>query len=740
MKQAGGGLRIFSLLAMTALFACLVGAASLLSFVQEHGRAYAATDGLNAAQAVNTQAAAPTVYYVAILGLDTWTESSGALHVPSSDMTAVVRIDTVSGTVNLLTIPRDTEYKHMTTYFKSAKNLKCNQAFHNGFLSYVPRVTSHNSANYGAAVKKGAAASCKMLSHILGINITAYVAVDQYTLQTIVNKLGGVKVDIPLSITNYRLYSNGKLYTINPDKNGVGKTGVTKLNGHDAMIAARARKPYATRNQLTNELQHYYKKLTDYKGDYPQLLLGHEVWDSKQKKMVVSYYDFSDDSIRQFLDRRMLVSLMDAGLSRSEGAVSFFWDVLVSEGLVWTNLSKTRVTTLANSLARHKKAHSLVIYGASALTPFEKLCYDNGKKQYLIPLDASNMKHYAKGSGMTESQQSYHTKKAHEMAVRNVKQVAAVVKELRSGKPMLSGWGDETIYGAQVGDTITLNRVVYKVTSATKVTTVNVPSRANLIIPSKVKLNNNKVFSVVGVGSNGLKSSNGVIYKGAGSGKVTVWSIPSGKSAFIPASVVLNGKKYPVVGIGSNGMKKAGGVTYKAVSASRVTVASGKNKLIPASVVLNGKKYSVSGIGSNGMKKSKGFTYRAVGAASVSVKKAPNKASVIVPATVKLNGKKYKVVSTYAKAFSGSCIKTVTLGKNVKKIAAYTFKGSKAKKLILKTTLLKKSTVKNSLKGSKIKTIKVSVAKKQKKKTLKRYEKCFTKKNAGWTIENRKIS
>ncbi len=57
---------------------------------------------------------------------------------------------------------------------------------------------------------------------------------------------------------------------------------------------------------------------------------------------------------------------------------------------------------------------------------------------------------------------------------------------------------------------------------------------------------------------------------------------------------------------------------------------------------------------------------------------------------------------------------------------------SKATKLIVKSKLLKKNTVKGSLKGSKIKTVQVKVgAKKLNKKFIKAYKKIFTKKVAG---------
>ena len=116
--------------------------------------------------------------------------------------------------------------------------------------------------------------------------------------------------------------------------------------------------------------------------------------------------------------------------------------------------------------------------------------------------------------------------------------------------------------------------------------------------------------------------------------------------------------------------------------------------------------------------------------------KAKNKSSVTVPATVTIDGHKVKVTQIDAKAFTGSKIRTVTIGKYIKVIKKNAFKGSKATKLIVKTKLLKKDKVKGSLKGSKVKTIQIKVGKKSlNKKYLKKYKKIFTKKNAGRKVK-----
>ena len=64
------------------------------------------------------------------------------------------------------------------------------------------------------------------------------------------------------------------------------------------------------------------------------------------------------------------------------------------------------------------------------------------------------------------------------------------------------------------------------------------------------------------------------------------------------------------------------------------------------------------------------------------------------------------------------------------------FNKSKVKTLTVKSKKLTKKTVKNSLKGSKVKTIIVKVgSKKVNKQYVKKYKKIFTKKNAGKAVK-----
>ena len=117
--------------------------------------------------------------------------------------------------------------------------------------------------------------------------------------------------------------------------------------------------------------------------------------------------------------------------------------------------------------------------------------------------------------------------------------------------------------------------------------------------------------------------------------------------------------------------------------------------------------------------KVKGSTYTVTSASAgtVAFTKAKKAKTVTVPATIKINGKTFKV----------------------KKIKAKAFKGTNTRTVIVKTKYLTKKRVKGSLKGSKVKTIKVKVGgKKLNKKYVKKYKKIFTKKNAGKKVKVRR--
>lgn len=146
---------------------------------------------------------------------------------------------------------------------------------------------------------------------------------------------------------------------------------------------------------------------------------------------------------------------------------------------------------------------------------------------------------------------------------------------------------------------------------------------------------------------------------------------------------------------------------------------------------------------------------------TVALKSTKAKGTLTVPATVTVGGVKYKVTAIAPKAFFknkklkkvnvGSNIitigskafskckklKKVTIGPNVTTIGSKCFAGSKKlKTLTVKSTKLTKSGVKNSLKKSKVKRVKVKVgSKKLNKQYVKKYKKFFTKKNCGKKVK-----
>ncbi len=135
---------------------------------------------------------------------------------------------------------------------------------------------------------------------------------------------------------------------------------------------------------------------------------------------------------------------------------------------------------------------------------------------------------------------------------------------------------------------------------------------------------------------------------------------------------------------------------------------------------ISGQKYTVTSLALSGKK------------GTVSLKTAANKKAVTVPASVKINGKVYLVTAIGANAFQGAKIRSVTIGKNVSRLAKYAFRKSKAVTVTLKTKKLTNASVRGCLKSSKVSKILVKVgSKKVNASYVKKYKKYFTKANAG---------
>ncbi len=172
---------------------------------------------------------------------------------------------------------------------------------------------------------------------------------------------------------------------------------------------------------------------------------------------------------------------------------------------------------------------------------------------------------------------------------------------------------------------------------------------------------------------------------------------------------------------------KVGSKSYTSGSPGVSTI-TGTNTSSNSTSVTKGSTYTVS---------KQEYTVTKVASAStagtVSFTTAKNAKKVTIPATVKLqDGYTYKVTSVDAKAFTGSKIRTVIVGKNVSKLTKNAFNGSKATKIILKTKKLTKKNIKGCLKKSKVTTVQVKLGSKTlNTKYIEKYGKIFTKKIAG---------
>lgn len=105
-----------------------------------------------------------------------------------------------------------------------------------------------------------------------------------------------------------------------------------------------------------------------------------------------------------------------------------------------------------------------------------------------------------------------------------------------------------------------------------------------------------------------------------------------------------------------------------------------------------------------------GSRYTVTSAGTAALYRAQNRKNYTLPASIQIAGKAFQVTGIEANAFRGTKVKTLTVS-------------SKA---------LTKASVRNSLSGSKVRTVKVKVGKKKEnKKYVKKYRKIFTRKNAG---------
>lgn len=155
-------------------------------------------------------------FYMLLLGSDS-REGSGTSGNAAesgdnqrSDVMILVRVDAKNKQVTMVSIPRDTPLT-----LEDGSIVKLNEAYNIG----------------------GAAYSIKAVSDLTGVPITHYAEVHFSEFQDLVDKLGGVEVDVPIELS-YKDALTGEWVTLQP--------GVQTLDGQQAQIFARARHEYET--------------------------------------------------------------------------------------------------------------------------------------------------------------------------------------------------------------------------------------------------------------------------------------------------------------------------------------------------------------------------------------------------------------------------------------------------------------------------------------------------------------
>ncbi|MDU5377303.1 LCP family protein [Peptoniphilus lacydonensis] len=173
-----------------------------------------------------------------------------------SDTIMVVNVDCKSGKVNIISIPRDT-YSSIKGY----KKTKINHSF-----------------KYG-----GSELTLDTVNNLLGTDIKYYVTVDYRFVEDVVDKIGGVTVDVPLDM-------NYEDPTADPPLKIDIKEGTQTLKGNDAIGFLRYRKGYPDADLGRVKAQQQFMSSLLSKMKKPKTLL-------KAPLLMSSYVNYSENNI-----------------------------------------------------------------------------------------------------------------------------------------------------------------------------------------------------------------------------------------------------------------------------------------------------------------------------------------------------------------------------------------------------------------------------------------------------------
>ena len=168
----------------------------------------------------------------------------------------VVNLDGKTGKVNIISIPRDTYTK-----IKGYKKTKINHSF-----------------KYG-----GSELTLDTVNKLLGTDIKYYVTVDYRFVEDVVNKIGGVEVDVPIDMK----YQDP---TADPPLTIDIKAGRQNLKGYDAIGFLRFRKGYKDADLGRVKAQQQFMSAILSKMKEPKTLV-------KAPLLLSSYVSYTENNI-----------------------------------------------------------------------------------------------------------------------------------------------------------------------------------------------------------------------------------------------------------------------------------------------------------------------------------------------------------------------------------------------------------------------------------------------------------
>lgn len=238
--------------------------------------------------------------YILVIGDDSWEDYKPG----RADLMMLMRLDFQKHQISLVTVPRDTKYTTSDGTVEKLNQVYCDS---------------------------GAAAQCKAVSEITGVEVSDYVCVGFDGLQSIVESFGGLNIDLPYSL-DYSFYT--KDYP-----NEQFEAGSQTLTPWRAAALARTRTSY---------------------GDY----------------------NLDQDMMRQLVNRRMMASLIGAAYADPSKTGSVLEAL---QGAIDTNISVDDQVAWANALA--DGADEITIYGTSG--PFDG-DVDAESNLFLVTYDPDN--------------------------------------------------------------------------------------------------------------------------------------------------------------------------------------------------------------------------------------------------------------------------------------------------------------------------------------------------------------